>query len=67
MPFLPEPLKTGDTIGLITPSSPMFQGRLYQTACTDVTQNAREHKTNGRRSGFSCKDQTLCVATIILA
>lgn len=28
MPFLPEPLKAGDTIGLITPSSPMFQGRL---------------------------------------
>ena len=28
MPFLPEPLKAVDTIGLITPSSPMFKGRL---------------------------------------
>lgn len=31
----------------------------YQTACTDVTQSAREHKTNGRREGSPCKDQTL--------
>ena len=31
----------------------------YYTACTDITQSTRERKTNGRRSGLSCKDQTL--------
>ena len=34
----------------------------YHTACTDATQSTREHKTNGRRSGLSCKDQTLFCA-----
>ena len=31
----------------------------YYTACTDITQSTRERKTNGRREGSPCKDQTL--------
>ena len=30
-----------------------------QPLTADITQSARERKTNGRRSGLSCKDQTL--------
>ena len=38
----------------------------HHTACTDAAQSSRECKTDGRRSGISCKDQTLFFSLVTL-